>query len=335
MPQLRERVAAVTDTPGRSRRATLRLVADLYYTRELGLKDIAAITSLSTATISRLLKQARESGVVQITVEPSDTDTRDLGARLSDSFGLEVAVFPSHTSDAIRASHHLGAEAADLVLQRLPRSGVLGLAAGHSMHALVQSLPAMRLPELTIVPAIGGYHPAYPHLDTNALARDTAERVGGTAKSLLLPAAVDSIQARKALLDDPMIQEVTSLWDKVDTTVASTSAPASATAPGFSIMESVRGRTRQELLDAGMVGDAFGHLFTIDGDFTQDRWADRLNAISLDQLRRTRQRIFLVGGPQKVPSALGLARSGIPTLLVIDETIARALAETNDAAGPK
>lgn len=58
-----------------SRDATLRLVGELYYLRGMGLKDVAAVIGQSTATVSRMLQEARDRGIVRIEVVP-DTFTR-------------------------------------------------------------------------------------------------------------------------------------------------------------------------------------------------------------------------------------------------------------------
>ena len=49
-----------------SQREMLRLVSELYYVRELGQPEIAALTGFSISKVSRLLASARSAGVVRI-----------------------------------------------------------------------------------------------------------------------------------------------------------------------------------------------------------------------------------------------------------------------------
>ncbi|MBN9141976.1 MAG: hypothetical protein J0H23_14265 [Micrococcales bacterium] len=305
-----------------SRDATLRLVGELYYLRGMGLKDVAAVIGQSTATVSRMLQQARDRGIVRIEVVPADTDTAGLATDLSDALDVECLILPAHGTDAVSSSRSLGAEAAEIVAARLPQRGVVGLAAGHTLHALVGSLPRQDRHELQLVPAIGGYHPVHPHLDTNALSREAAKRLNCLARSVLAPASVESAEAREVLLSDPVIREATALWDEVDTTVYSTSAPAEVVQPGFSVMETIRNRTREELIAHGMVGDIFGHLYDITGDLEQDRWNGMLISMSIEQVRRGRERIALIAGVDKAKSALGMARTRVPSLLIMDASAA-------------
>lgn len=305
-----------------SRDATLRLVGELYYLRGMALKDVAAVIGQSTATVSRMLQQARERGIVRIEVVPADTDTAGLATSLSDTLGVECLILPAHGTDAVSASRSLGAEAAEIVAARLPQRGVVGLAAGNTLHALVGSLPRQDRHELQLVPALGGYNAVHPHLDTNALSREAAQRLNCTARSVLAPASVESPEAREVLLSDPVIREATALWDEVDTAIHSTSVPAEVVQPGFSVMETIRNRTREELIARGMVGDVFGHLFDITGEFDNDHWSSTLISMSLEQVRRARQRIALIAGANKAKSALGMARTGVPTVMIMDASAA-------------
>ena len=83
----------------------LRLVAHLYYIRELNLKEISEITSLSPATISRMNRLARERKVVTITVataEAAAISTAIAAAGLSSpaSSMLRIAIDASRGSGA-------------------------------------------------------------------------------------------------------------------------------------------------------------------------------------------------------------------------------------------
>src|SRR5206468_1189645 len=53
-----------------SDREVMRLVAELYYERDLGKPEVAAMTGFSVSKVSRLLSAARAQGIVHITVEP-------------------------------------------------------------------------------------------------------------------------------------------------------------------------------------------------------------------------------------------------------------------------
>ena len=61
-------------------RDIMRLVAELYYERDLRQPEIAELTGFSVSKVSRLLSAAREQGVVRITVEIEGEDKPALAA---------------------------------------------------------------------------------------------------------------------------------------------------------------------------------------------------------------------------------------------------------------
>ncbi|WP_430592060.1 sugar-binding transcriptional regulator [Humidisolicoccus flavus] len=287
--------------------------------------EIGKLTGQSTATISRLISQARDLGIVTITVTPADSDMDGLSTRLSEALDTAAHVVPGTAGDPVRTSRLCGAEAATVVAKQLPYAGTVAWSAGHTIAALVTSLRAQQRTALHSVPAIGGYDPVQPHLDTNALVRLAAARLGGPSHLLLAPATTESAEARRILLEDPTILSTTTRWNDIDAFVFSSSAPADAVPTGFSVMANARGRDRSELIEAGFVGDALGHLFTLEGSFHDDKWSEQLIAMSLEQMKQVRTRIAVVAGIEKTLSVIGLARTRIPTLIVTDEPTARSV----------
>ena len=57
------------DIPSPTSRTLLFTVARLHYEMDLSQRDIAAQLKISTATVSRLIRRAREEGIVRIEIE--------------------------------------------------------------------------------------------------------------------------------------------------------------------------------------------------------------------------------------------------------------------------
>ena len=79
-------------TEATSQREMMRLVAQLYYVRELGQPEIASLTGFSISKVSRLLSSARSAGVVRISVEGAPSAPTPLARSLSEALGVEVKV---------------------------------------------------------------------------------------------------------------------------------------------------------------------------------------------------------------------------------------------------
>ena len=106
-----------------SQREMMRLVAELYYVRELGQPEIAALTGFSVSKISRLLAAARTSGVVRISVEGAPSQPTPLARALAEALGVEVWVTPGQETAPALAARLCGVAAAPRLADELPESG--------------------------------------------------------------------------------------------------------------------------------------------------------------------------------------------------------------------
>ena len=122
-------------------RDMMRLVAELYYIRDLRQPVIAELTGFSISKVSRLLAQAREAGVVRIAVEPASEERPALADELAKRFGIEVLITPGRELDPAAAARLSGVAAADVVIRELPESGIVGVAAGFTVGAMASALP--------------------------------------------------------------------------------------------------------------------------------------------------------------------------------------------------
>src|SRR5450830_1830296 len=137
--------AAETTEPT-SQREMMRLVAQLYYVRELGQPEIAALTGFSISKVSRLLSAARAAGVVRIAVEGVPAAPTPLARALADALHLEVWVTPGHETAPALAARLCGVAAAPRLLVELPQEGAIGLTGGYTVESLVNALPTGSLP---------------------------------------------------------------------------------------------------------------------------------------------------------------------------------------------
>lgn len=299
--------------------ALLRLVAELYYERNLGLQEIAELTGYSVATVSRLRKQALESGVVRITVIKDDLDLNSLASQVSAQLEAEIIVVPSHQSDAWAQSRLTGVAAAPHIHRMLPKEGVVGWLGGHTLYALVSSLPPMELPLVESVPMIGNWDNHQAHLDANGLVRRFASRTKGTAHLLHCPAYFPDRQARDAMASHPIITQVVEKWDQVEHCFTGCGMPPDQESNYFTITDRASQTLRQELITTGVVGDVLGHLFTVDGTLVPSPWAEHMICPSLAQVRGIGKLVSVLGGHAKVRSLVGLARTGLTSTIITDQ----------------
>jgi DNA-binding transcriptional regulator LsrR (DeoR family) len=298
----------------------MRLVAELYYVRDHSQSAIADLTGFSISKVSRLLSQARELGVVSISVQPAPQELREVAGKLSAALRIEEAyVTPGRSDDPAAETRLCAVAAAPWVAEIVPEAGVLGIAGGYTVAALVEALPRTERSHLTIVPLVGGWDPATPHLDINEVARRAAERLACRYLLLHAPGRLDSSELRTALMRESAIRATTDYWVRLSVAIIGISGAPLAD-PGYvTVMHRLSDPERMRLADRRVVGDMVGHLFTLEGAIVDDPWSDRTLAIPIDQLRSAARVIAIAAGPHKVDGIIGACRTGLIGSLITDQ----------------
>ncbi len=299
--------------------ALLRVVAEMYYERKLSQREISELIGSSIPTVSRMLAEAERRNIVQIRVIKESPDTTDLEQLLATKLGGTFIVTSGQHSNPRTESRLTGVGAARHVVELLPPKGLVGWASGHTTAALVESLGHSPLPRLDSVALVGGWDDHQSHLDSNALVRSFAEKTGGKAYTLSSPAWLPTAEAREAILSHPMIQSTLSLWPEVDIAITGSGMPPDTASNYFTVADRWDNEIRDEMIRRGVVGDIFGAIFTIDGDFILSDLTDHFVLPSLEQIQAFPTTVAVLGGHAKVKSLIGLSRTKLADVIITDQ----------------
>ncbi len=302
------------DDSSHSSRTLLHTVARLHYEKDLSQRQIAEQMKLSTATVSRLIRRAREEGIVRIEIRDF-VSSADLAIELREALGLEhVSIAPSAPAAGTMAAL---ADPTGRLLREMklgPRS-VLGLGWGRSVWEILKvGLPTIH--GVTTVPLCGGIPEAAPQFQIGEFVRLAAAQLGGTPKFLHVPNLL-SLEARNALASDPRIRETLDLWDRLDAVIVGIGRPHGGTrSAGDTAM------TPKDPAIDHAVGDVLLRYFDANGRRVSWRDEALLFAISPEQLTRVPLRIGAAVSQAKAISIVGAARSGLINALATDTSTA-------------
>jgi DNA-binding transcriptional regulator LsrR (DeoR family) len=338
LAEVRNSGEAIDPTEATSLREMMRLVAQLYYVRELGQPEIAGLTGFSISKVSRLLSAARAAGVVRISVEGAPAAPTPLARALSDALGLEAWVTPGHETAPALAARLCAVAAAPRLLDELPQEGSIGLTGGYTVESLVNALPAgvpvpVSNPRVVVVPLVGGWDSSNPHLNSNEIARHLAERIGAGVRLLHAPGLLDNEATTAALLSDSAVTATTRYWAELKLALVGMSG-APRYSPGYgTVMDRLDDAGRTRLAGKGAVGDVAGHLVRLDGSFVEDEWERRTISIPIETLRRVPKVVGIAAGSNKVETIVAGARTGLLHILITDEPTATAALDLLRAGG--
>lgn len=302
---------------------TLVRISRLYY--ELGetQERIAGLVGLTRPQVSRLLKRARERGIVDIRVR-DDAGTPPAVAALKERFGLrEVHLAPavSGPEDLLRRS--VGRVAARVLRTHVHDGTVLGMSDGAHMAALADALPETPQPLSCIVlPLAGGW---WFGGGRDEPFRRVAQALGGTAVSLYAPAVLPNPAARGGLEGHPVIENVRALWGRLDVAIFGVGNRAWTA-------ETFEPAVLAHLDAVDAVGDLVVLPFDRSGRFVMPELRSRVIAVEPEALARVPVTIAVAAGSSKVVPLLGALRTGIIRILVSDVATAEAVIEEDRRA---
>ena len=305
--------------------------ARLYYVDGLDQGQVGERLGLSRSSVSRILHEARSSGLVQIHIVGDDRTVRDgeLERRLVRTFGLREALVADTSTSA-----DPGASVARLAGEAFPRlaSGAsrIGFSWGLTVARFIDLLPDTRLrPDTRIVPLVGGM----PTLDSapsgNSHLQILADKCGAVAGRFDAPAIVESALTQQAMMSESSVQA--SLAEARSCDLGFVGIGNYEVQTSRAVMSAMRlsFEEKSAVEAAHPVGDMLGRYFTIEGVPLGPPASERVIGIDLDDLRRIRTVIGLATGRAKTTGTLGALRTGALDVLVVDDELAQALLAAN------
>ena len=185
-----------------SRLEDLFTAARMYYGQSRTMEAIAGELEVSRSTVSRMLRDAREAGLVRITLRPPDAHrVEDLARRISRQYGVTVHVVPAPPEGDQRDRLAAVVETAAELLDRMLEPGTtLGVAWGTTVAALLGAVRPRPVPGLRIVQLNGAINVEGSGLTyiATVLAR-AADRWDATVHQFPVPAFFDYAATREAM----------------------------------------------------------------------------------------------------------------------------------------
>jgi DNA-binding transcriptional regulator LsrR (DeoR family) len=303
----------------------LSKVSTLYYLRDQTQQEIAERLRLSRPAVSRLLREAQDQGIVQITVAHPRGLHIELESQLEERFGLSavqlVTAEPGQASGLLR--QQIGIAGATYLARSVQPGETIGLSWGTTLSAVVQAMGPLHTTDVRVVQTLGGVGPPDAEAYAADMVRRLAQLLGAAAVILPAPGIVATAAVRDVLRDDPHVQTALRQLDAIDTLYAGIGSLASN--PVLDDGSSLRPGTLAELREAGAVGDIALRFFDARGAPVRTSLDDRVLGITAEQLRRVPRLVAVAGGPEKVDAIYSALLSGIVRVLITDHVTAQAL----------
>jgi DNA-binding transcriptional regulator LsrR (DeoR family) len=311
-------------------------VLTLYYEEGRNQSQVAAELGLSSAKVNRLIKQAKDQGLVEIKIHTPFQSLFDLEERLTSTFAVQDAVIvPKVSDDPATELAAIGRAGSSRLLRSLRDGDVICISGGKAVYEVVSATEPKSRYDVVVVPATGGVQGLY-HTDVNHLASELAARLGGTAYQLHAPIFVDTPQEKQALLNVRQIREVLERARQADIAIVGVGGIIPGSSSFFDLLSASSDGDRDSIIaNRAARGELFGHVFDEDGAPSAPHLSSRLIGVDIDDVRRVPLSIGVAAGPDKVAPIRGVLRGRYLKTLVTDEPTAFAVVEPADSADGK
>jgi deoxyribonucleoside regulator len=296
---------------------TLVRVSRLYY--ELGetQEAIAALVGVTRPQVSRLLKEARAQGVVEIRIVDRTEAESPAAVELQRRFGLRaVHLAPSLDGPPELARRRVGRLAGQVLRGAIRDGQVVGIGDGAALSAVADELPSSDTQvDATVVPLCGGFW--RPGAGAEPFRR-IGDALGATVLALHSPGLLDEPAVRDALCAHPGVASVIERWSRLDVALLGIGGPAWSEA-------TVGAEAIGEIRDGRAVGEVLIAPFDAAGRFVAPSLRARAVAFDARRLPNVPVAIAVAEGAAKVDPILGALRGQLVNVLVTDVRTAEAI----------
>jgi deoxyribonucleoside regulator len=295
----------------------------LYYREEKTQEEISSLFGLSRFKVNRLLKEARNKGLVTIHIHDPLEKLTELEFKLTREFGLKgsIVVRANRFSEKT-TQEQVGEAGAEYLTHVIDGFRVLGVSWGRTLYHVVRNVKPLEARDLTVVQISGGLG-TIEGTDTNILTMMLSQKFGGRAYVIQAPVIVKNRLIKESLLGESKIREALDRAKRSDGVIL-----------GIGAVDKGGGLWRAGFLDqrdevrlkkAGAVGAMGGRFYNVYGETCFNDLDDRIIGLTLDELRKIKHKIGIASGSEKVDAILGALRGKLLDVFITDEKTAEGL----------
>jgi deoxyribonucleoside regulator len=301
--------------------------ASMYYLQDLTMETIAKHLGTSRSTVSRMVKHARETGLVEITLRPTHSNAPGLGQRIREIYGIEayVVAVPDHSSEVERLEQ-VALTTARLIGTWFDSNMILAVAWGTTLSAIARNLPRKTTRGSAVVQLNGAANTRTSGVEyAGDLIAEFGRAFDAHVHYFPVPAFFDYAETKEAMWRERSVRRVLAQQRRADIALFSVGALAGGL-PSHVYTAGYLEAGDVALLDReGVVGDVCTVFLREDGTYQDVELNARATGPSPRELRRVPRRVCAVAGDNKVVPLRAALRARVVTHLIVDEVTATKL----------
>ncbi|CAH0536570.1 sugar-binding transcriptional regulator [Vibrio marisflavi] len=281
-----------------------------YYQDGATQEEISKKFSISRAKVGRLLKQARDEGIVEITVKYHPVFSAKIEQRLIEKFGIKRALIALDQPEESQQREQVAGLVSNYLSSTLKNGMVISIGQGRNVSAVGQYMGVISPRECTFVCGIGGIHPRGGAYNADHISRQMAKKYGGTSETLYAPAYAENREQKLAFMQNATIKQTLDRARKADVALVGV-GDMSENSYMVDLGWFTRSEVVQSRLQEGVVGDFAGYdFFDIQGKVVNTVMNDRVIGLGMEEYKAISEVVAIAAENNKPLALLGALRTG-------------------------
>jgi DNA-binding transcriptional regulator LsrR (DeoR family) len=301
----------------------------LYYENNLTQDEIGKLLGYSRVKINRVLRQARDAGIVEIRIHtPADVFIH-LEDRLMRKYGLRDVRVVADAESGGDLYLALARGGAGWLSQHLEKGMSVGISLGRTVSYLPQVFRLENPIDCIFTEVVGAASENSGSLVSYNVTTKLAELAGGRAELFYAPTFVSNPELKKELIAEPSVTAALQRARQCQIILQSVGPiDESALIFKYGLLSAAE---LHEFRQMGVVGDAMGHYFDVNGKPVKTIIDDRVIGLDLEDLCHVPWSVLIGGGGEKVIPIDSALRGKLFNVLITNYQTAQALLENLDA----
>lgn len=302
----------------------LSLLAEVacdYFERGLNQDEIARKLHLSRPRVSRLIKEAKESGIISFKINYNFERHYELEQRLKSRFHLkEVRVLNNRGRNPAVIQMDVANLAAKYVSERLKDDLIIGTSWGKTLADMVSQFQPFRF-SVDVVQLVGSVPCKTPNTTPQAIVSDLASAIGGQAYFLNTPLFIDDDFVRETIQKDTNNSFILNKALYCDFAITGITDLSSIQNSEF-WQAYMTSEMFEEIIAKGAAGAIFAKFYDIKGKLIDCAWNRKTVTASLENMKDVEDVIAVASSPGKAQAILSAVKGSFITTLITDGTTA-------------
>lgn len=262
-------------------------ISQLYYIENLNQSEISRKLGIHRSTISRLLKSAREEGIVKIEISTELSTLELLSNKIEDKYNIDKVIIISRTNGMdINQTNTLIVKNSLYYLRSIIKSNMkIGFSWGGAMSALAINLTGFDTKDINCIPLIGGpsgrvisdYH-------VNTIIYEASKKLNGRALMIDSPAFPENSTVKSSLLNDKFNSRIINYWNHLDIAFFGIGSPLLKKSERW--QEFYGKDIFNDIIEDDVAGDIVSRFFDESGNHIPNQLGEIIIGITPEQLKK-------------------------------------------------